>query len=146
MTVINQWQLIHVVLNALRGTKPSACENSFHACNLNPETRVPFLEWCVKIESFLQKGNTFKVETVDFKCLLLPRFWHGILPADKNKLCNLIETQGGFTADCVQELKKVEHGIRMTDMHNLQNFMNLPEIILSIWTVVLPLWTKLIMR
>ena len=55
-TVIDQWHLIHVVLNALKRAKPSTWERSFHACNLDPETRVPFPEWCKKIESFLQKG------------------------------------------------------------------------------------------
>ena len=43
-TVIDQWHLIHVVLNALRETKRSTWESSFHAYNLHPNTRVPFSE------------------------------------------------------------------------------------------------------
>ena len=114
-TVIDQWHLIHVVLNALRETKRSTWETSFHACNLHPNTRVPFSEWCKKIESFLQKGGTFKAETVDDKYLLLPGFWHGTLPNDKKKIFNLVEESSGFTADCVQELTGSEYSIRIID-------------------------------
>ena len=66
----------------------------------------------------MQKSETFKVETVDDKYLLLPRFWYEILLTDKIRICNLIETRGGFTADCVRELSGSNYSIRLTDMHS----------------------------
>jgi hypothetical protein len=118
--VIDQWHLIHVVLNALKQTKRSTWKSSFHAYNLYPHTRIPFSEWCKKIESFLQKGGTLKVETSDDKYLLLSGFWHGTAPNDKKKIFNLIKKYGGFTADCVQEMNGSEYSIRFTDMHTLR--------------------------
>ena len=46
---------------------------------------------------------------------LLPGFWHGTEPNDKKKIFN-----GGFTADCVQEMNGSEYSIRFTDMHTLR--------------------------
>ena len=70
-SVIDQWSLIHVVLGALKATKPSTWISSFQACNLYPETRVPFQEWCKKIEPFLQKRgkhSRLKVQTISIFC------------------------------------------------------------------------------
>ena len=119
-SVLDQWHLIHVVLGALKAAKPSTWVSSFKACNLYPETRVPFQEWCKKIEPFLQKGGTFKTETTDDKYLLLPDYWHAILPDNKKKIFNLVKSEGGFTAECVRKLSGSEYSIRTKDMHSLR--------------------------
>ena len=105
-TVINQWYLIHVVLNALKHTKPSTQQSLFDTCNLNPKIRVSFPEWYKKIESFLQKEETFKVETSDDKYLLLLGYWHRTLLNDKKRIISLIEKSGRFIPDCIQKLNR----------------------------------------
>jgi hypothetical protein len=45
-----QWDLTHVVLAAIFKTKPERWTSSFDACDLDPQTRTSFLDWCKKIE------------------------------------------------------------------------------------------------
>ena len=52
-TVLDQWDLIHIVLCALRDTTAETWKQSFENCNLNPHTRISFPEWCKRIEPFL---------------------------------------------------------------------------------------------
>ena len=118
--ITNQWDLIFVVLGALRDTIRESWVRSFNSCNLNPQTRVSFVDWCEKIKNFLQKGDNFKTESAADKYLLLPGFWHGTTPEDKRKIFELIESEGGFTANCVQKLNSHEYSIRLVDMHHLR--------------------------
>lgn len=52
----SQWDLILIALHALRAMEGlDAWKKSFQMTNLHPMHRVPFPEWCKKIESFLRK-------------------------------------------------------------------------------------------
>jgi hypothetical protein len=118
--IIDQWGLIHVGLQCIRSTQPATWTSSFDACNLDPRTRVPFVEWCKKIQSFLHAGETFKVEKVeDDLFLLLPSFWHGMPPVERKGICNLINEKEGFTVECLQRLYS-DFSIPFSEMQNLR--------------------------
>ena len=76
---------------------PKIWENSFRACNIHPEHRMPFPEWCKAIEPFMQASDSFDLVTqnsaVDFY-KLLPAFWHGMCPSEKKKVMSVIERFG----------------------------------------------------
>lgn len=118
--ITNQWDLVLVVLGALRGSSRKGWVRSFTSCNLNPQKRISFGEWCEKIKSFLQKGDTFRTETAADKYLLLPGFRYGTTPEDKKKIFDLIKFEGGFTVNCVQKLNSDEYSIRLVDIYHLR--------------------------
>ena len=60
--VVDGWGLIHVGLAAVRELEPDSWVKSFKRVNLNPHYRVSFADWCVRIESFLVGGQSFKTE------------------------------------------------------------------------------------
>ena len=118
--VLDQWNLIHVVLCALRETTAQTWKQSFENCNLNPHTRVSFPEWCKRIEPFLQKGGTFKTDLPIDQYCLLPAYWHGTSPVDKKKIYETIQScNGQFTVECVKKLETENH-IRSKDLHSLR--------------------------
>jgi hypothetical protein len=88
--VIDQYGLLHASLYTIRATTKKTWTSSFQACNLDPLTRVSFPEWCQRIGSFLQTGQTFKCETLLDKYSLLPTFWHGTTPEDKKLVVEVI--------------------------------------------------------
>jgi len=105
--VISQWDLIHVVLAAIRETKHERWTASFDACNLDPRTRTSFLDWCKKIESHLQAGQMFKPEGVEEDLfLLLPSFWHGMLPFERKGVIDLIN-RDGFSPAVLRTLQQI---------------------------------------
>ena len=57
--VVCQWEMIHVGLYAMRATLPQTWTKSFHTCNMDPRTSLPFLEWCSRIQHFIQDGQSF---------------------------------------------------------------------------------------
>lgn len=102
--VIDQYGLLHASLYTIRATTKKTWTSSFQACNLDPLTRVSFPEWCQRIGSFLQTGQTFKCETLLDKYSLLPTFWHGTTPEDKKLVVEVISGHGGFTVQCCKDL------------------------------------------
>ena len=89
-THIDQYDLVLTGIRIVNGCKPEIWRISYRRVNLDPRTRVSFQEWCKKIKHFLMTGEEFKEEDVDptpqHKFNLLPKFWHGMLPADRRKL------------------------------------------------------------
>ena len=57
--------------------------------------RIPFPEWYERIQPFMQKGGTFKVETTNDKYPLLSSLWYGFTPDDNKEICDIIESEGG---------------------------------------------------
>jgi hypothetical protein len=90
--IIDQWGLVYVGLQCICSTLPATWTSSFDTCNLDPRTRVTFVEWYKKIQPFLHASETFKVEKAeDYLFLLLPSFWHGMLQSQRKGICNLID-------------------------------------------------------
>ena len=65
MSIINQYGLLHCAMAAVRHTKdnPKIWENSFRACNIHPEHRMGFQEWCKAIEPHMQASDSFDLVT-----------------------------------------------------------------------------------
>ena len=59
---MDQWSLIHVVLQCVKDTSSNTWINSFQACNLDNRTRVDFKAWCDCISPYLLAGQTLKTE------------------------------------------------------------------------------------
>jgi hypothetical protein len=85
---------------------------------LNPRTRTSFPDWCKKIESHLQTGQLFKPEAVEEDLFpLLPTFWHGMVPAERQGVIDLI-AKDGFSPAVLRELQK-EFKIESKDWTNI---------------------------
>ena len=121
--VVTQWNLVHVVLATIRETKPERWTASFDACNLDPRTRTSFSEWCQKIEPHLQTGQLFKAEAVEEDLfLLLPPFWHGMVPAERRDVIDTI-TKEGFSPAVLRKLR-TEFKIESKDWTNVLTCCN----------------------
>lgn len=120
--VVDQWQLIHVGLHAVRACTRDAWIMSFKRVNIHPKFRVPFGEWCKKIEHFIQAGQTFyqPADTRDIFALL-PAFWRGMRPCERQLVVSIIDDHhhGQFTVACVRELHSVCH-VLLKDMQLLR--------------------------
>ena len=117
--VVDQWGLIHVGLAAVRACEARTWIASFIACNLNPLHRISFGEWCIKISSFLEGGQSFKDPGPIDKYAMLPPYWHGMIPEEKGKVFRVIEKHGAFSVPCVMELG-TECNIPMTEMQHMR--------------------------
>ena len=106
--VIDQWQLIHAGLYAVRNTTPETWTNSFRACNMDPRVKIAFPAWCEKIKDTLQAGDTFKKEKIESDpYILLPSMWHGMEPAEKQSAMEVLKEHGySYSATCVKALHK----------------------------------------
>ena len=99
VSIIDQYGLLHCAMAAVRHTKdnPIIWENSFRACNIHPEHRMGFQEWCKAIEPHMQASDSFDLVTqnsaVDFY-KLLPAFWHGMTPVEKKTVMSVVERFG----------------------------------------------------
>jgi hypothetical protein len=117
--VIDQWGLIHVGLYVICETKREMWTQSLEACNLHPVTHMKFGDWCAKIEQYLQVGQSFEVEAIEVdKYTLLPSWWHTMKPKEKGNGFDVIKENGGFTMECLIELRE-KCKIPMKDMHNM---------------------------
>lgn len=126
-TPIDGWQLIHVALAIVRELEAGTWVHSFKKVNLHPHHRVSFVEWCERISHFLQGGETFKKEAseVDFY-KLLPSFWHGFTPEQKQRAMAIFNKHGNkYSVDCVAELAGVQGFVQMADMQNLRLCLDL---------------------
>ena len=124
--VIDGWDLVHVGLAAARELSPSAWISSFNRVNLNPQTRVPFPEWCKKIAHFLQGGDSFKPETITPDSFaMLPSFWQGMLPTDRKRCVQILEDHGNsFSVACLRQIHTQVH-VALDQMHNLRVCLDL---------------------
>ena len=70
---------------------------SFDACNLYPRTRVTFIDWCKRIDHFLQAGQEFKIETEAMleKYSYFPSFWHSMSPVKKKAAVAIVNKHDG---------------------------------------------------
>ena len=105
--ITDQWGLVHVGLFCVRSVQGKIWTRSFEACNLDPRSRVPFKEWCIRIQDMLQVGECFKNEDQDVDVyLLLPRWWHAMEPDDKKKAMAIYDQHKSWTVRCCQELQE----------------------------------------
>ena len=118
--VLDQWQLVHVGLAAVRSVAPEIWIESFKAVNLNPRYRLEFPDWCKKISTDLEAGQQFKLETSVDIYSILPPVWLAMEPAEKKKVSSVIDAfDGCFPVECVQKLKS-ECSIAVKDMQNIR--------------------------
>lgn len=124
--VIDGWDLIHVGLAAVRELAPKSWTTSFKKVNLHPFHRVTFPEWCVRIAHFLQGGQSFRAETsLPDSYLLLPAFWRGMPPEDKQRSLDILNHHNGaYTTDCVTQLHTEMH-VPIPDLQNLRVCLSL---------------------
>jgi hypothetical protein len=115
--MVDQLGLMHAGLRCLRAAKQDAWTLSFHACNLDPRTRVSFVEWCDKTVSALQTGQSFEPEHELDKHALLPSWRHGMMPVEKKQVRATVVRHGGCTVACVDELRVVSH-VALKDVQN----------------------------
>jgi len=117
---IDQYTLVHVMLQYLCETKRTTWTNSFRACNLDPRTRLDFKAWCDKISPFLLGGQTFKEEediTAEYIYEMMPAFWKGMTVDERKKLMGLAKSYNyNFTFEMVKTAIKELH-IPMANMH-----------------------------
>jgi hypothetical protein len=125
--VLDQWGLIHVGLFAVRSVAGKLWTNSFHACNMDPRTMVPFPEWCKKIEHFLQAGQSFKSEEPAQLYRLLPSVLHGMTPAEKSQMVAMIEVHGGEVSVDLCKALRSECSIPFKDQHSMFVAYNLAK-------------------
>ena len=84
--------------------------NSFKRVNLHPDHRLSFKYWTVKIASFLTAGSIFKnfneQPTSLEKCALLPSFWWGMKPTERQQAVDIVTKYGENSYDmaCTDEL------------------------------------------
>jgi hypothetical protein len=118
--VTDGWQLCHVALAAVRELESKVWIDSFRKVNLHPHYRVSFPEWCKRIAHHLQGGLSFKPEEVIDPYVMLPAFWHGMLPAEKMVALTIFENhEYSFTVACVRAFHSKMH-IPLDDMQNLR--------------------------
>jgi hypothetical protein len=85
--------------------------------------RESFEDWCQKISSHLRAGESgFKNE--EEECIdtysLLPSFWHGMLPAEKKALKELVDSfDGKYTVECCKAIMEKLH-IPMKDLQGVR--------------------------
>ena len=122
--VVDQWDLVHVGLGAVRAVKPAAWVESFKKCNLHPKFRLPFQQWLDSIDYFLEAGKQFKQESSEDKYQLLPSWWHGMLADEKKKAVQIFETHASWSVPCLLQLHHELH-IPMQDMQKLRTCVEL---------------------
>jgi homoserine kinase len=75
--VINQFQLIAIMVQALKEGRPEDWINSFISINMHPKQRLPFDAWLRKIASCPQTSDAaFKTE-LGYMTIFdaMPNFW-----------------------------------------------------------------------
>ena len=118
--VVDQYGLVHVMVQAILGCTDDIWETSFIKTNLHIKARVSFEEWIRRIESHLQAGATFKFETLEEKFWLLSPLWHGMSPDERRATIKVIdEHHASFTIECVQDLRSKCH-IAPADMQKIR--------------------------
>ena len=117
---LDGWDLVHVGLAAVRELDPDSWERSFKKVNLHPHHRVPFGEWCKRIEGFLQGGESFTAEDAFDAYALLPHWWHQFAPEEKTLAVEIFgEHEFQFNMECVRMLHDRLH-VPLDDMQNLR--------------------------
>ena len=119
--VVDGWGLVIVILHAVRESKPDVWVKSAVLVNLHPYHRLPFGEYMAtpRMQSFLQGGQNFKVETSVQKYELMPSFWHGMELEEKRLVVRIVDKHAAWTPEFVVELYSMAH-IAMKDMQNLR--------------------------
>jgi hypothetical protein len=78
-------------------------------------------------DAWLEKWGAAAVSTIAMtptgfsmmQDLLLPSFWHGMLPVETRMVFAIIESEEGFTVDCLRKLHSECH-VPLVDMHNIR--------------------------
>jgi hypothetical protein len=120
--VLDQYALVNVGLMAVRqgNENPEMWVNAAKKVNLHPDFRRPFSAWLEEKRGFLEGGKGFKLEDYSTDIYpLLPALWHGIAPAEKRLVMDIVERNGGYTAKCLHELYFEAH-VLYKDMQKLR--------------------------
>ena len=121
--VLDQYSLVHVVLDCVRQTKRKTWTNSFRACNLDPRTRLPFKQWCDKISPFLLAGETFKEDgEIDAEYIfdMMPVFWKGMTVEERKKMYEIFYNEEGDVTQEMLERLHEELNVPYKDMHQIR--------------------------
>ena len=107
---IDQWDLIHTGLAAIRYTKtrPYIWESSFKAVNLHPKFKLSFHDWCKKIEPFMMAADSFNLVTQDNvdPYHLLPGIWQAMSPEHKRRALAIFKENGSrWNIPCLDALR-----------------------------------------
>lgn len=122
LMAVDQWQLVHVGLMAVREgvENPDMWINAAKKVNLHPKFRQPFSAWLEKIAHFLEGGKTFKLEPYSTDIYpLLPPLWHAMSPHQKRLVVEIVNRNGGYSPQCLKELFSEAH-VLYSDMQKLR--------------------------
>jgi hypothetical protein len=118
--IVDQWCLVHVVVEVL-SAGGSAWKRSAIRVNMHPNHRLSFEDWIQSLtkRGVLQSGDNFKFEGAVDKYYLLPAFWRGMEPSERQSVVSTVESHGGWGLACLQQLH-ANHGVPHTDMQKLR--------------------------
>ena len=92
---IDQWSLIPCGIQAVKYTEehPGIWINSAIAVNLHPKHRVPFDQWCKKLEPFMTAADSFNLVVQDKidPYQLLPAIWQSMSSNHKHRAMSIYE-------------------------------------------------------
>ena len=100
--VVDQWGLVHVGIYTVISTKILTWTRSFQACNIYIRVCLTFPDWAKKIESVLQKCQSFKSEECGLggntnTHIPLPSFWNNMSPDDKKTVVAIFDKNGEYS-------------------------------------------------
>ena len=80
--VINQWQIIVILLQALKKVNPSDWIVSFKTVNMHPKHRVKFSDWLIKYSSVLKTTDAAFKPELDCATIfgVMPALWNSWTP------------------------------------------------------------------
>jgi hypothetical protein len=91
--VINQFQLIAIMIHALKKGQPEDWITSFISVNMHPKYRLPFGDWMQKIVSCIQTSDAaFKKELGSMTIFdAMPTFWKAWTPVMREEVVAKID-------------------------------------------------------
>ena len=126
--IVDQYGLVHVVLEILSADGAgTAWERSAIRCNMHPNHRVPFDQWVESLikRGVLQSGDNFKCEGEVNKYFLLPAFWRGMEPGERQRVASIVK-HNDWDVQCLQRLHS-ECGLPYADMQKVRVCCNVAE-------------------
>jgi len=118
---ITQWDLLLIVLGALRNSTVESWRSSFIKTNTHPCHRMSFDDWCKKISPSLWAGQNFDRPVID-KRALLPAFWLHLPVTQKASIMSTVQKfeEDWGDAELVAALRKDPCSVPFLDLQTVR--------------------------